>query len=82
MNKEEYRAAYEGRTGADRMALYLSIVPDEIRGDMDEVSRLREALEAIRDMDYRGNKHSSQLIAENALRSKPIACDECHSTLP
>ena len=48
MNTEDYKAASEGRLGADRMALGLSIIPDKNRGDMDEVLRLRTAIkEAI-----------------------------------
>ena len=67
MNKDEYRAAYEGRVWADRMALNLPIIPDELKGDMDEVSNLRDALKKIRDIDYRGNKHESHYIARTAL---------------
>ena len=67
MNKDEYRAAYEGRVGADRMALKLAIIPDVLRGDMDEVARLREALRKIQDIDYRGNRHESHFIAARAL---------------
>ena len=44
MNKDEYSGAHEGRVGADRMALNLPIIPDELKGDMDEVSKLCEAL--------------------------------------
>lgn len=47
MNDEEYRGAYEGRIGSDRMTLKLAIIPDKDRGDMDEVARLRAALERI-----------------------------------
>jgi hypothetical protein len=45
MNTENYKAAAEGRLGADRMALGLSIIPDKNRGDMDEVLRLRSAIQ-------------------------------------
>lgn len=47
MDTDDYRAAYEGRVGADRMALRLPIIPDDLRGDMDEVKRLRLTLEYI-----------------------------------
>lgn len=50
------------------MALKLSIIPDKIRGDMDEVARLREALQSIVDIDYRGNRHESHDIAKRALK--------------
>ena len=73
MDTDEYRAAYEGRTGADRMALKLAIIPDKLRGDMDEVARLREALKKIRDIDYRGNRHESHFMAERALMPNKIA---------
>lgn len=43
-NADDYRGAYEGRTGADRMALGLPIIPDEIRGDMDKVKQLMSEL--------------------------------------
>ncbi len=45
--QEDYRAAYEGNIGADRMRLGLAIIPDRLRGDMDEVIRLRRCLEYI-----------------------------------
>lgn len=44
MNDAEYRAAYEGRIGADRMRLHLSIIPHPVKGDMYEVEKLRAAL--------------------------------------
>ena len=68
MNKEEYQAAHEGRIGSDRMQLRLAIIPDKLRGDMDEVKRLRAALAKIRDLDYRGNRHESASIAFEALK--------------
>ena len=43
--KDEYRAAHDGRVGADRTALNLPIIPDELKGDMDEVSNLRKKLQ-------------------------------------
>ena len=39
----EYRAAYEGDIGADRMALGLSINPDPLRGDLETVRRLQRS---------------------------------------
>lgn len=45
--ESDYKAAYEGRVGADRMGAKLGIIPDPIHGDLDEVVRLREALEFI-----------------------------------
>lgn len=47
MDTDEYRSAREGIVGADRMALGLPIIPDTLRGDMDEVKRLRTTLEYI-----------------------------------
>ena len=35
--------------------------------DGEELTRLREALEEIRDLDYRGNRHASARIAEQAI---------------
>jgi hypothetical protein len=35
-----------------------------------EIERLRAALKEIRDMDYRGNKHSSHYIAKQALEQE------------
>ena len=69
MDTDEYKAAADGRTGADRMALRLGIIPDKNRGDMDEVKRLRDALKRIRDIDYRGNRHQSHYIAKDALEN-------------
>ena len=37
MNADDYKAAYEGGVGADRMALKLPIIPDKVYGDMAEV---------------------------------------------
>ena len=68
MERDEYRAAYEGRVGADRMALGLGIIPDKLRGDMDEVKRLRDALQKIADTDYRGNRSTESQIAYRALK--------------
>lgn len=38
--EKEISAAMDGRLGADRMALGLSIIPDKCRGDMDIVKKL------------------------------------------
>ncbi len=68
MNIEsEYGAAYKGRVGADRMALRLAIIPDKLRGDMDEVKRLRDALKRIADTDYRGNRSTESQLAYQTL---------------
>lgn len=67
MDIDDYQAAYQGRVGSDRMVLKLAIIPDKLRGDMDEVARLRHALKRICDIDYRGNKHESYFIADAAL---------------
>ena len=46
-HKFDYRAAYEGRVGADRMQAKLRTIPDPIHGDLEDVVRLRKALEFI-----------------------------------
>jgi hypothetical protein len=56
MNTENYKAAAEGRLGADRMAFGLSIIPDKNRGDMDEVLRLRSAIQEA--IDYANGRES------------------------
>lgn len=62
-------AEFKDMTYAYREALNLAIIPDKIRGDMDEVARLREALQSIVDIDYRGNRHESHDIAKRALNN-------------
>ncbi len=46
--QEEYRASYEGAIGADRMALGLSSIPDKLRGDMEQVEKLQEAIRRMK----------------------------------
>jgi hypothetical protein len=46
---EEYASAVDGRRGSDRMTLNLPIIPDKDRGDMDEVRRLRTAIQGAID---------------------------------
>ena len=38
--RDEYKEAAEARIGADRMAVGLSCIPDSVRGDMEEITRL------------------------------------------
>jgi hypothetical protein len=57
MNAAEYKAAAEGQLVADRMRLGLSIIPDKYRGDMDEVIRLRNAIQGA--IDY-ANGHEDE----------------------
>jgi hypothetical protein len=50
--EDDYKAAYEGGIGADRMAVGLSIIPDKLRGDLEVVTALRAQLaEAQRERD-------------------------------
>ena len=56
MNTDDYKAAAEGRLGANRMSLGLSIIPDKNRGDMDEVVRLRNAIQEA--IDYANGRES------------------------
>lgn len=44
MKKSQLTDAYEGRVGADRIALRLGIIPHPVKGDMYEVKKLRAAL--------------------------------------
>ena len=46
-HEEDYSAAYVGGVGSDRMAAGLPCIPDELRGDLHEVNRLRAALQYI-----------------------------------
>jgi hypothetical protein len=60
-------AEFKEMTYAYRETLNLAKTPHTLRGDMDEVARLREALQSIVDIDYRGNRHESHDIAKRAL---------------
>jgi hypothetical protein len=40
---------------------------DYIASQLDLLKKYKEALEKIRDMDYRGNRHESSVIASKAL---------------
>lgn len=66
MNRDEYFAAYEGRIGADRMRLGLSIIPNKLYGDMDEVKRLRDILEKI-------SKDPNEIILNPRLSAEAIS---------
>ena len=58
MSDNEYRNSADARSGADRMAAGLPCIPDRVRGDLDEVLRLRAERNALR--------AALQEIAENA----------------
>ena len=62
MDTDTYRAAYEGRIGADRMEAGLSCIPNKIHGDLDEVLKLRIALESIK-MILKGPAANRRLMA-------------------
>lgn len=47
---EEAYSAYDACAGADRMAAGLSRLPDSVRGDLDEVLRLRAELQRMVDV--------------------------------
>jgi hypothetical protein len=51
------------------MALGLGIIPDKIRGDMDEVKRLLDVLQKIASQDYRGNRSTESQLAFHALNT-------------
>jgi len=42
--KDDYIASYEACIGADRMSLGLSIIPDTILGDMEQVTILKKRI--------------------------------------
>lgn len=69
MDTDEYQAAYEGRTGADRMALKLAIIPDKLRGDMDEVARLRGVLKQFSECNLSEENCASFDVANKRIRN-------------
>ena len=48
--KEDYLAAYEACIGADRMSLGLSIIPDTILGDMEQVIILKKRIMELEEL--------------------------------
>lgn len=58
--EEAQREAYEARTGADRMAAGLGCLPDAVRGDLDEVLKLRGIIRNLREIIW--NHHSSEIM--------------------
>ena len=45
---ELQKEGFEARSGADRMAIGLPCIPDRVRGDLAEVTRLRQENERLR----------------------------------
>ena len=56
MNKEEYDMVLDGTVCADRMALGLPAITDRLRGDMEEVSKLKGDLAAMSNSYHAANK--------------------------
>lgn len=61
---EMVKEAAEARIGADRMAMGLSCIPDELRGDMAEIERLNAALDACADYGDKQIAEVERLKAE------------------
>lgn len=77
-HQSDYRAAAEGRIGADRMAMGLSIIPDKNRGDMDEVARWRglkfeEACQLVENRCRRLGKDCQIIFTDVCVEVAPLS---------
>ena len=59
MDEYDYKAAYEAGILADRMALGLPAIADKLRGDMDEVKKLRDEQNTYIEIGKRWRENSS-----------------------